>query len=97
MGAERINEKNAADQRRGVKTAVIATKETKQLYDAPVVKVIGSREDEASIARGLFAILRQMDDLQVDTIYCESFDTKELGQAIMNRLLKAAGYKVISL
>ena len=95
--SEKINELVAADQKRGVKTAVIATKETKQLYDAPVVKVIGSREDEASIARGLFAILRQMDDLQVDTIYCESFDTKELGQAIMNRLLKAAGYKVISL
>lgn len=95
--AEKINELVAADQKRGVKTAVIATKETKQLYNAPIVEVIGSREDEASIARGLFAILRQMDDLQVDTIYCESFDTKELGQAIMNRLLKAAGYKVISL
>lgn len=95
--AEKINELVAADQKRGIKTAVIATKETKQLYNAPIVEVIGSREDEASIARGLFAILRQMDDLQVDTIYCESFDTKELGQAIMNRLLKAAGYKVISL
>ena len=57
--------------------------------------VIGQRQDEAEIARHLFDVLRQFDDLQVDLIYSESFVAAGVGQAIMNRLLKAAGHKRI--
>ena len=32
---------------------------------------------------------------RVDVIYSEAFDTPRLGDAIMNRLLKAAGHEVI--
>ena len=35
-------------------------------------------------------------DENVDIIYSEAFDTPRMGQAIMNRLLKAAGHKVLS-
>ena len=38
--------------------------------------------------------MRDFDHLQVDCIYAESFETDEMGAAIMNRLLKAAGYAV---
>ena len=58
---------------------------------------IGAREDEDAIARHLYGILRKFDDLDVDTIYSESFESEGLGQAIMNRLLKAAGHKVVTL
>ena len=40
-------------------------------------------------------ILRQFDEIGVDVIYSESFATPKMGQAIMNRLLKAAGQKTI--
>jgi L-threonylcarbamoyladenylate synthase len=33
--------------------------------------------------------------MEVDVIYSESFPTSGVGQAIMNRLLKAAGHKKI--
>lgn len=33
------------------------------------------------------------DDDRVDLIYSEAFYTPRMGQAIMNRLLKAAGHK----
>jgi len=33
----------------------------------------------------------------VTRIYSESFDAMGLGQAIMNRLLKAAGHRVVAL
>ena len=36
-------------------------------------------------------------ELKVDRIYSEAFDTPRMGQAIMNRLMKAAGHQVISL
>ena len=36
------------------------------------------------------------DEKEVDIIYSESFATPRIGQAIMNRLLKAAGHQVIT-
>ena len=59
------------------------------------MKCIGTRNDEESIARHLIAVLREFDDCGVNYIYSESFDTPQMGQAIMNRLMKAAGQKKI--
>ena len=87
----------AADQRAaGKKTGVICTDETKLMYEADSVKSTGNRGDDESAARELFRILREFDDEGVERIYSESFDEGPLGQAIMNRLMKAAGHKVIS-
>lgn len=83
--------------RAGEKVGVIATEETKELYQGGIVKSIGSRKDELSIARHLFGILREFDELKVDKIYSEAFDMPKMGQAIMNRLMKAAGHQVIIL
>ena len=47
------------------------------------------------MAHNLFAVLRDFDDRQVDCIFSESFSEDQLGQAIMNRLMKAAGHQVI--
>jgi len=41
--------------------------------------------------------LREFDDEETDVIYSESFEGKGVGQATMNRLLKAAGHKIISI
>lgn len=90
-----INGQTASDRARGCKTGVIAASETAPAYEADVVKCLGSRSDEAGIARGLFAALREFDDEKVERIYSESFPGKGLGQAIMNRLLKAAGHRVV--
>lgn len=79
----------------GKKVAVIATEETKQDYDADVVLCMGKRDDEDSIAKHMYKILRDCDKLEVQVIYSESFKTPRIGQAIMNRLLKAAGHQVI--
>ena len=79
----------------GQKAAVIATEETKALYQADVVLSIGTREEEDSIAKHMYKILRDCDKLDVEVIFSESFKTPRIGQAIMNRLLKAAGHQVI--
>ncbi|MDF2541939.1 MAG: ywlC [Herbinix sp.] len=92
-----INEINKVTKEKvdnGHVVGIIATEETKSSYPSGVVKVIGSRKDEATIAAGLFDILREFDTLHAEYIYSESFGDNRLGQAIMNRLLKAAGYHI---
>jgi L-threonylcarbamoyladenylate synthase len=60
---------------------------TKMAYDY----YLGS--DAVSIAHGLFAALRGLDELDVDVIYVEGVSDREgdLAAAVMNRLRKAAG------
>ena len=91
----KINALTREAQAMGKSVGVLATEENKDRYVADHVIVIGQRRDEAEIARHLFDVLRQFDDLQVDLIYSESFVAAGVGQAIMNRLLKAAGHKRI--
>ena len=91
----KINALTREAQAMGKSVGVLATEENKDRYVADHVIVIGQRQDEAEIARHLFDVLRQFDDLQVDLIYSESFAAAGVGQAIMNRLLKAAGHKRI--
>ena len=74
---------------------IIATEETKDRYEQGIVISIGARDDEEAIARHLYGILRRFDELGVDAIFSESFATAGMGQAIMNRLLKAAGHQVL--
>lgn len=90
-----INHQAKEQQKNGKRVAVIATEETKGCYETDVVLSMGSREDEDSIAKHMYKILRDCDTLEVDVIYSESFATPRIGQAIMNRLLKAAGHQVI--
>lgn len=79
------------------KIGIIATEETKNSYCGGVIKSIGSREEEESIAHHLYEVLREFDKCEVDTIFSEAFYTPKMGQAIMNRLLKAAGHKIINI
>ncbi len=79
----------------GKVAGIIATDESLGRYPRGIVKSIGKREDEASIARHLYAVLREFDEQGADVIYSESFPARGIGQAIMNRMLKAAGHKVV--
>lgn len=92
---EKINSLVEEAKGKSQKVAVIATEETMSRYKADVVLCIGKRKDEDSIAQHLYKILRDCDELEIDLIYSESFATPRIGQAIMNRLLKAAGHQVI--
>ena len=92
---KKINGLVAEKQKNGLKVGVIATDETKDQYQADIVVSIGARADEDAIAQHLYKILREFDDWNVDAIYSESFATPRIGQAIMNRLLKAAGHQVL--
>ena len=81
-----------AAHREGKEVGIIATGETVQFYNYGIVKNIGTRENENTIARNLYRVLREFDEEDVDLIYSESFAMNGIGKAIMNRLEKAAGH-----
>ncbi|WP_374719314.1 L-threonylcarbamoyladenylate synthase [Parageobacillus toebii] len=79
----------------GKKVGVLTTEENRSFYDADVVLACGSRHDLHTVASHLYDTLRKFDETDVDFIYSESFPTEGIGEAIMNRLKKAAGHQVI--
>lgn len=81
--------------RLGYKVGIIATSETEEFYTTGIVKNIGTRSNENSIAKNLYRVLREFDEEDVDYIYSESFKADGIGDAIMNRLNKAAGHHTI--
>ncbi len=92
---KKINELTREKILSGKKVGIIATLESTGYYEQGEVLSIGERSREETIAQNLYKILREFDQSDVDIIYSESFLTPQMGTAIMNRLLKAAGYQVI--
>ena len=90
-----INEQIRLLTAEGKKTGVLCTDENRSRYCGGIIQSAGSRQDERSIALHLYETLRIFDSLQADIIYAESLDTPVMGQAIMNRLIKAAGHRII--
>ncbi len=93
--AEFINGAIAKKTRLGESAAVLCSEENKALYEEAYALPLGSLKDDDEIAFHLFGALRAMDEKGVCHIYSETFDTKRIGAAIMNRLLKAAGNRVV--
>lgn len=79
---------------KGQKVGIICTDETKALYPQGVKKSVGNRQNEETVARELYRVLREFDDEGMEVMYSESFAESGIGVAIMNRLLKAAGHHV---
>lgn len=78
-----------------LKTGVLASEETRALYDASVVLCPGSMKRPENIAAEIYSCLRKFDDEGVEIIFTEAFPEHGIGHAIMNRLKKAAGGRII--
>lgn len=92
-----INREAKEKERQGCRVVVLGSEETIKRYTAEHCRCLGSRKEPQTIAAGLYRLLRECDDFQADYIYSESFFASGLGDAIMNRMLKAAGYQLITL
>jgi len=80
----------------GRKVGAIVSEETAQrLPPAVVSAVYGLRQHTAEIAVNLYTAIRSFDDSPVDIIYAEGIPEAGLGLAVMNRLRKASGYRII--
>lgn len=93
--AETINKRVRQSSRR---CGILCSDESIRLYDDKgiIIRSLGSRKDLRSVALNIYRALREFDDEGIEEIYAESFDTEGFGQAVMNRMLKAAGYNIIN-
>ena len=77
------------------KVYVLTTGDNAPKYDTGNIILLGDSSDGVTVAARLYSALRECDEKGAKIILSESFNRDELGGAIMNRLLKAAGHKVI--
>lgn len=82
-------------QAQGYCVGVMAPFETADAYSGDYVLTVGSKQDGLTVSARLYATLRDFDSKQVEYIYSEAFVNDDFGSAIMNRLLKAAGHRVL--
>ncbi|MGM0396009.1 MAG: L-threonylcarbamoyladenylate synthase [Bacillota bacterium] len=92
-----IIKRGKEEEAKGRKIGLLVTEENRREYPFQNVVVMGSSKDNKTIAHGLFHAIRRLDELDVDIILCESVREDNIGMAIMNRLLKAAGGNRINL
>lgn len=86
-----VDEKKAE----GLKVGVLTTEEQMDWYQADLILSAGRRDDLKTVAQHLYDTLRAFNRSNVDIIFAEMFPEEGVGLAIMNRLQKAAGYRVI--
>ena len=96
---ERILAETEKALRDGSKVGLLVCNEEESIYrekfgDKTVIKTLGSRDNEEEIASVLFARLREFDDEGTEKIFSQALSDGGLGSAIMNRLMKAAGYHI---
>lgn len=83
------------EREKGLKVGVLTTEENRVDYRADAVVPCGRRSDLGSVARNLYRALRAFDEKDVQVILAEIFPENDVGEAIMNRLMKSAGGRIL--
>jgi len=92
-----IKEETSKNIQNGRRVGILATDETVNCYMEGVRLTMGSRRKPAEIAASLFALLREFDKLGVDLILAEGVDPHNEGLAVMNRMVRAAGFNIVDI
>ena len=79
----------------GPTSGVICFDEYAHLYQSHPVEQLGAAQDRWEQARRLFNALRAMDEAGVKHIWAQCPDTEGMGLAVVNRLDKAAGFRIV--
>lgn len=81
--------------KQGKRVGVLTTDESLNDYTATVAISSGKRQNLSTVARNLYRVLREFNEYQLDIIYSEVFPNEGVGEAVMNRLKKAASGSLI--
>ncbi|NLG89129.1 MAG: threonylcarbamoyl-AMP synthase [Clostridiaceae bacterium] len=95
--SEWINEKLSEDEKNSIKAVVVAADENIENYSAGIKMSYGSIKSPQEAAASIFRIFRDCDRLGAEKIYIEAIPEYGIGYAVMNRIKKAAGGKVVNL
>lgn len=80
---------------RGEITGVLSFEERLAAYEADQVRSLGSEDELEGAAHVLYAALREMDAAGVQRLWAEGCGESGIGAALMNRLVKAAGNRIV--
>ncbi|WP_313019427.1 L-threonylcarbamoyladenylate synthase [Acetoanaerobium noterae] len=89
---QKINQKLSLDKNKSDTVKVVCLEERVSLYDGYGISW-GKNSQEA--AKNLFKILRLMDEQNIEVVYFEALNSDEISEAVMNRLIKAAGNMIL--
>ena len=89
---QKINQKLSLDKNKSDKVKVVCIEDRVSLYDGYGISW-GKNSQEA--AKNLFKILRLMDEQNIEVVYFEALNSDEISEAVMNRLIKAAGNMIL--
>ncbi|MDQ8734110.1 L-threonylcarbamoyladenylate synthase [Paenibacillus sp. LHD-38] len=84
-----------AASRDGKVTGVLAFEERLADYKADHVLSLGSEAELGAAAHRLYAALRELDRVGAERIWAEGSSEQGIGAALMNRLAKAAGNRIV--
>ena len=79
----------------GHKTCILCFSEHADFFADCKPHVIGSVEHSDEIAHNLFSLLRNLDDEGMETVFSEVVPPVGVGLAVMNRLGRAASFRII--
>ena len=88
----KINQKLSLDKNISDKVKVVCLEDRVSVYDGYGISW-GKNSLEA--AKNLFKILRLMDEQNIEVVYFEALNSDEISEAVMNRLIKAAGNMIL--
>ncbi len=74
----------------------ICFKDVVEKLDCPYL-CYGEEKNESTLAHSVFAALREVDKMGADEVYIHAPSKTGIGLAVYNRLLRACGFKVITL
>lgn len=77
------------------KTGVICVSENADLYASEKIYDVGSRDRGEEIMANIYAVLRSLDEDNIEVAFSEDFSEVSHGDAVMERLIKAAGGKIL--
>lgn len=79
----------------GKRVGILAYADSEDYTGSGQVVLAGYRNKPETVAAGLYAALRRFNDLEVDFILAEGMPETGVGLAVMNRLRKAAGGRIM--
>ena len=69
-----------------------------EYYSISVKKIsYGSKRNESTLAKNVFAVLRDIDTFGVKEVYIHAPSKDGVGLAVYNRLIRACGFNVVTL
>lgn len=89
-GSDRMREVALEAQQQGKHVQFLVSQERAEELGLNEALILGSQKNLADITSNLYDSLRQVDRLDVDLVLAESFSKKGIGEALMNRLERAA-------